>query len=377
MRILHIITGLNNGGAEAVLCRLITSDNGNIHQVISLIDSGIYGAHLIAEGIPTHTINMPSGRVTLKGLIRLYQLIRASNADVVQTWMYHADLIGGIIAKLAGKRVVVWGVRASDAHSHSSDLSSYIILWLSARFSKIVPARIIFASQAGKQIHNDMGYSCHKSVVISNGYSITEFLPDSVKREKLRADWGCSRGTVLIGMVGRWDPLKDHETLFLALSYLNGLINQNWFCILIGPNMTDANAELVALLDRYCLADRVMLCGSRRDIPAVMNALDVHVLSSKSEAFPNVVAEAMACGTPCVVTDVGDVKLIVGGTGWVVPPSDSYALAQALKEAIDEIHNTVKWQARKESCRSRILESYSLDRMVDAYNKVWTDLFYA
>lgn len=374
IRVLHIIAGLNNGGAEGVLYRITTADKENTHQVISLMDSGIYGTQLLAAGITIHTLGMPRGWMTLKGLFKLYQLIRTINPNVVQTWMYRADLIGGVVARLAGKRAVVWGVRASDAHSHTKNIASNLALWLGALLSKNIPARIIFASKAGERVHQGLGYPCTKSIVIPNGYNTAELIPDSVKRERLRTEWGCHREVVLIGMVGRWDPLKDHEVLIAALSHLKGLINQSWSCILIGPNMTDANVELVALLDRYCVANKVALGGPRSDITAVMNALDIHVLSSKSEGFPNVVAEAMACGTPCVVTDVGDAKLIVGDTGWVVSPSDALALARALKKAIGEMGDTTKWQEKKETCRSRILEGYSLDRMVDAYNKVWMDV---
>ena len=113
MRILHIITGLGNGGAEGVLYRLVTNDKRNTHHVISMMDSGLYGERLIAKGIPVYTLNMCLGPAMIKGLFKLYQLIRTINPNVVQTWMYHADFIGGIVARLAGKRVVIWGVRAS------------------------------------------------------------------------------------------------------------------------------------------------------------------------------------------------------------------------------------------------------------------------
>jgi glycosyltransferase involved in cell wall biosynthesis len=374
LKVLHVITSLGNGGAEAVLYRLTTGDDKNTHQVISLMNSGVYGTQLLDAGIPIHILDMPRGWMTLKGLFKLYQLFQTTNPDVVQTWMYHADLIGGVVARLSRKRSVVWGVRASDAHIHTKNIASSLVFWLSARLSKNIPARIIFNSKAGERVHKGVGYPSGKSIVISNGYNTNELIPDSVKRERLRAEWGFHRKEVLIGMVGRWDPLKDHEVLIAALNHLKGLINQNWSCVLIGTDMTDANAELVALLDRYCMTNKVALCGPCGDITAVMNALDIHVLSSKSEAFPNVVAEAMACGTPCVVTDVGDANLIVEDTGWVVPSSDPLALARALKEAIGEMEDTAKWQKRKETCRFRILGTYSLDRMVDGYNKVWMDV---
>ena len=174
-------------------------------------------------------------------------------------------------------------------------------------------------------------------------------------------------------MVGRWDPQKDHANLIAALSQLDSRNVPDWRCVLIGPNMTNANVSLVALLDQCNVHDHFLLLGSRSDIPAVMNALDLHVLSSVGEAFPNVVAEAMECGTPCVVTDVGDAGLIVGPTGWVVPHSDSAAFAGAVQEATVELANTAKWGNRKLACRSRIRDNFSLERMLISYRRVWAE----
>lgn len=375
MKILHIITSLSNGGAEAVLYRLSTGDKKNTCQVISLMDTGFYGEQLAAAGISVHTLNMPSGRVTLRGLLKLHRLIRTIKPDVIQTWMYHADLIGGVVGRLAGNRAVVWGVRASDAHTHNNNnIALALVLWLCAKLSRKIPAGIIFASQAGARVHNEMGYLNAKSVVIPNGYNIEELRPNPQTREMLRAEWHIRSGTIMIGMVARWDPLKDHENLIAGLYHLNAMGSMDWLCALIGPDMTYENRELSELLKRYGMERKIKLCGPHSDIPAVMNAIDIHVLSSKSEAFPNVVAEAMACGTPCVVTDVGDSSVIVGETGWIVSPSDPTALACALQESIWEMSDDVKWKARRATCRSRILENYSLERIVEEYNKVWKEV---
>jgi len=373
MRILHIITGLDNGGAEAALFRLTTADKENTHQVISLTDSGLYGERLAKAGVPVHILDMPHGRVTLKGLVKLYRLIRTINPDGVQTWMYHADLVGGVVARIAGKRAVVWGIRASYLVGGKTSGATLLLRWVCARISSVIPRRIVFNSDSGVRAHERLGYDGKKTAVIPNGYDMNQMRPDEDARILLRRSWGIEPSQVLLGMVARWDPLKDHANLIAALSQLDSRKVPDWRCVLVGSDMTDANASLVALLDQCNVHDRFLLLGPRSDIPAVMNALDLHILSSASEAFPNVVAEAMACGTPCVVTDVGDAGLIVGSGGWVVPHSDSASLAGAVQEAIVELTNTAKWEKRKAACRFRIRENFSLERMLISYRKVWAE----
>ena len=373
MHILHIITGLNNGGAEAVLYRLSTADKENTHQVISLMDFGLYGERLAKADVPVDTLNMPHGRVTIKGVLKLYRLIRGINPDVVQTWMYHADLVGGVVARIAGKRAVVWGIRASYLVVGKTSRATLLVRWMCARISSVIPKRIILNSDSGVHAHEPLGYDSKKMVVIPNGYDTNQIQPDEEARIILRKSWSIASNQILIGMVGRWDPQKDHANLIAALSQLDSRNVPDWRCVLIGPNMTNANVSLVALLDQCNVHDHFLLLGSRSDIPAVMNALDLHVLSSVGEAFPNVVAEAMECGTPCVVTDVGDAGLIVGPTGWVVPHSDSAAFAGAVQEATVELANTAKWGNRKLACRSRIRDNFSLERMLISYRRVWAE----
>jgi glycosyltransferase involved in cell wall biosynthesis len=374
MHILHIITGLNNGGAEAVLYRLTTADKENTHQVISLMDFGLYGERLTKADVPVHTLNMPRGRVTIKGALNLYRLIRSINPDVVQTWMYHADLVGGVVARMAGKRAVVWNIRASYLVGGKTSRATLLVRWACARISSVIPRRIVFNSNSGVHAHEALGYDSKKIAVIPNGYDTNQIQPDEKAGMLLRKSWGIEPNQVLLGMVGRWDPQKDHANLIAALSQLDSRKLPDWRCVLVGSDMTNANAAFVALLDQFNLHDRFLLLGPRSDISAVMNAFDLHVLSSAfGEAFPNVVAEAMACGTPCVVTDVGDVGLIVGPTGWVVPHSDSGALTGALQEAIVEMTNTAKWEKRKAVCRLRIREKFSLERMLISYRKVWVE----
>jgi len=371
MRLLHIITCLNNGGAEAVLYRLITADKQNSHQVISLMGPGLYGERLRVHGIPVHSLHMPRGWVTPRGLLKLYRLIHGINPDVIQTWMYHADLLGGIVAWFSGKREIVWNIRATRLQPEYISQSPPLVVRLCIALSNIIPKEIVVNSVQGWNFHSNLGYPDHKMIVVPNGFALSQLKPDSNARMKVRDELGMKQDYILLGMVARWDLLKDHANLLAAISLLKAEEVPNWRCVLIGPNMDGNNTELSELLKKYRVCDRVILIGPRSDIPAIMNALDLHVLSSVVEAFPNVVAEAMACGTPGVVTDVGDAAYIVGETGWVVPASNPQALASALRESRVSFTDQVMWSKRKAACRERILENFSLERMVSAYSRIW------
>lgn len=371
MRLLHIITGLNNGGAEATLYRLVTADRQNTHQVISLTGAGLYGDRLTAAGIPVHTLNLPRSRVSLRGLLKLCRLIRSINADVVQTWMYHADLIGGVVARLAGKSAIVWNIRATTLEPEYISRTPRLVVRLCVALSRVVPQTIVVNSERGRVIHGTLGYPVDKMVVVPNGYDLGQFRSDANARMKVRDELCMKQDQILLGMVARWDLLKDHANLITAISLLKADELPYWRCVLVGPHMDGNNDGLSELLEKHGVRDRVILIGPRDDIPAIMNALDLHVLSSVAEAFPNVVAEAMACCTPVVVTDVGDAALIVGETGWVVPPSDARALASALREAMLSMTDQETWSKRKAACRARIVENLSLERMASAYSRVW------
>lgn len=174
-------------------------------------------------------------------------------------------------------------------------------------------------------------------------------------------------------MVARWDPAKDHQSLVAALAKLPRGEKQLWQCVLVGPGMDEANSEVVGWLAHYGLTGSVRLCGATPNVPSVMSALDLHVLSSIVEGFPNVVAEAMACETPCVVTDVGDAALIVGDTGWVVAPGAPDALASGLSRALDAMTDRVAWRGRQQAARHRIASKFSVEAMVRSYGEVWQD----
>ena len=373
MKVLHVITDLNNGGAEAVLYRLATSDqqNGNQHHVVSMMDRGIYADRLEQAGVTVSTLDLPRGRVTWGGLVRLYQLVRQVRPDVVQTWMYHADLIGGVVARLAGVKAIAWGIRHANHDPAHNSRATLLIARLCARLSSWVPMKIVSCSVKATQLHQALGYRADKFINIPNGYALEKLKPDAQACRAVREELAIASDAFVVGMVARFDPQKDHQNLTSALGQIKQLGLQ-FVCLLVGVGMDASNTPLLAQLDAAGITANVKLLGARNDIPAVMNALDVHVLSSLGEAFPNVLAEAMACGIPCVTTDVGDAALIVGEHGWVVSPRKPAALAEGLLQAQTLFEKDRQaWQVLQHACREHIVAKFELSQMCARYRHAW------
>ena len=372
MRIVHIITGLGLGGAESVLYRIVRKTaKQNVVTVVSLTDGGLYAKRMQECGAEVRELGMKKGRLILRAVIELYRILRSQRPDIVQTWMYHADLIGGVVARAAGVKVVVWGIRNMRLDSRQTSVTTRFVAKLCAVLSKWVPSAIISCSKAAADVHRRLGYVAKKIVVVPNGVDLHMFAPNEKGGQSLRAKLQIEKDMFLIGMVSRFDPLKDHANLIGAINSLrqSGL---SFVCILVGSGMTEDNRRLRDMVSEARVEDSVRFLGPREDIPDVMNALDLHVLSSVGEAFPNVLAEAMACGTPCVSTDAGDSDLIIGNTGWIVPAENSQILADAIAAACRESANNEKeWLQRREMCRERIVDRFGLDKMVESYQNVW------
>lgn len=370
MKVLHVISGLNNGGAEGVLYRLCLADRGNTHAVISLTGEGVYSRQLRAAGISVHSPNLRHSFRDPSQLWELVRIVRWERPDVVQTWMYHADLLGGLAARLQGVPVV-WGIRHST-FTRGRRERTWWVARACALLSRRVPARIVACGHVARDVHAAIGYENSRIVVIPNGYDLDKLHPDAKLRRELRAQWNIPDDVFLLGMVARLHPEKNHRGLLDALRILKSRAS-GFACLLVGAGMSETHPFWQEVC-RWDLQDVVLPGGEQHDIAAVMNGLDLHVLSSVTEGFPNVVAEAMACATPCVVTDVGDAASIAGTTGWVVPPANPQELAGAILQAMEEKKTDPgKWETRRQTARARIAENFSLALMVERFNAVWQD----
>ena len=314
MKILHIITDLLLGGAESVLVEVASRGqrDGHTNVVVSLTDEQPLGERLRTAGIPVMALNMRPNRPDPRAILRLAKIIRAEKPDLIQTWMYHADLLGSVASLFAGRPPIVWGIHHTAADTATLNPRTYQILKLNARLSHSIPTRIICCAESAKTSHIDVGYRADRMTVIPNGVDVTRFKSNPTARAELRAELGLADKDFLIGLCARFHMTKDHGTFIKAA----GMIPNAQF-LLCGHDVTESNSALMKMIDEAGIRSRCHLLGPRNDMPRVYSALDMLVSSSRSEAFPLTIAEAMACGLPCVVTDVGDSAQIVGETGRV------------------------------------------------------------
>lgn len=373
LKIVHVISGLNVGGAEMALYRLLSrTDHRRFESiVVCLIESGPVGEKIQGLGIPAYSLGMGRGRPSARGLLRLVRLLHRERPHIVQTWLYHADLLGLISARLAGIPTVVWNLRASNM-----DMAQYRPLsgWTvrACAFLSRLPRVVVVNSEAGQAFHARIGYRPRAWILIGNGYDLEQFRPDAAARLNLRRELGVESNALLIGLVARFDPMKDHATFLRAAGELGRMKPAARF-VLAGEGVTVDNHLLSELIAQESLDGRVYRLGSRSDIPYLTAALDIASSSSAyGEGFPNMVAEAMACGVPCVVTDAGDSARIVCQTGVVVPPKNPQALAQGWQKLIEM--GVEGRQQLGQMARERVRTNYSLEQVARRYAELYLSL---
>jgi glycosyltransferase involved in cell wall biosynthesis len=371
MKILHLITGLSTGGAEMMLYKLVSRMNRDKFkiQVISLTDIGPVGKKIQDLGGSVETLGMKRGIPDPRMVFKLTRWLKKNRPDIIQTWMYHADLVGGLAARISGGIPVIWNIRHSNLDPGGNKKTTLWTAKACARLSSLLPSKIICCSRASKQVHSRLGYNENKMIVIPNGFDLDAFSPNKDARKQIRGQLGLDDETILIGLVARFDPQKDHKNFFQAA----GILHKNYpdvHFLLCGDDITRDNPSLNKWMDEADVRPVTHLLGRWDDMPSLQAAFDVASSSSSyGEGFPNIIGEAMACGVPCVVTDVGDSALIVGDTGIVVPPKDPDAMALAWKKLIE-----IGKEKRKKlghDARLRIRENFSLSSVVKQYEELY------
>jgi glycosyltransferase involved in cell wall biosynthesis len=287
--------------------------------------------------------------------------------------MYHADLLGGLAAWIARRDIgIAWNVRASRLDAASVRRRTIWMVRACTWMSRWLPDRVVCCGEVVRRVHRDLGYPEAKLEVIPNGIQTELFRPDPVTRASVRRELDVGEHDVLIGMAARFDPMKDHRTFIEAAGLLIAERPQARF-VLCGENVEPGNGIITNWARNAMVEGRCHLLGRRDDMPRITASLDVASLSSAvNEGWPNVIGEAMACGVPCAVTDVGESRQIVGETGRVVPIRDPSALAAAWRDLIDL--GSSGREALGRAARRRIEQHYGLAMTVRRYQTLYEDL---
>jgi len=389
MRVMHVITGLSTGGAETMLLKLLSAASERMeHVVVSLGDEGTIGPRIAALGIPVHCLGLQRNAPNPFRALSILPLARRIDPQLIQGWMYHGNLMasmagsslrssappgsaspeGELSKSAAGKPRVLWNIRQTIYDLRRER-------WLTAKFIRLGarlsagPAAIIYNSQTSAGQHEELGYRAEKRVIIPNGFDCQVLSPDDAARKAMRAELGVTDDAVLIGLVARYHPMKDHAGFLQAAGVVARSHLQARF-VLAGTDVSSKQPDLAEAIRENGLQDRIILLGERADIPRLNNSFDIACSASAwGEGFSNSIGEAMACGTPCAVTDVGDSAYIVGDTGLVAPPRETQAFANAIVGLI-EMGRTGRQQLGAKA-RKRIETEFSLPAIVQRYEELY------
>jgi len=373
VKIVHVITTLEAGGAQRMLYKLAVNSRQPTweYAVVTLSGGGVMERYFREHDIPVYSLGMRQGVPSIGALNKMNQFFREWQPDLIQGWMYHSNVLASTAEWMTNCDVpILWNVRHSLHDIKEEKLLTQLVIWWSKWLSS-TPETIIYNSAVSARQHENIGFDSSKTRVIPNGFDLRKYRPDSDKRAHIRAELGISDETVLIGKIARYHPMKDHENFLRAAAKIVNRSSDIHF-LLVGSNVDHSNEKLGSVVKELGLGTKVTLLGERHDIPAITAALDIATLASAwGEGFPNVVGEAMATGVPCVVTEVGDAGRAIGSTGKVCPPRDSDALANAWKHLVDlgeEGRRKLGDRARK-----RAEEKYSINQIVRRYETLYSD----
>jgi glycosyltransferase involved in cell wall biosynthesis len=356
MNVLLLTRDLKYGGAQRQLVVLAKGLHARGHRVVvsQFYSGGPLEQELLEAGVRIRPLQKRGRWDLLHFLLQLARVMREERPEIL--YSYLTDLPTLVLKPCFPSTKIVWGIRSSNVDLSRFDWFTRISYRLTFRLSHFADA-VIANSRVGRNDHIAQGYPRGKVIVIPNGIDTQGFCPDPEARRHVRSEWGIQDHEELIGIVGRLDPVKDHPTFLQAASLLSQEHNHLRF-VCVGDGQTEYRKSLHQLTRSLGLTEQVIWPGGRSDMPAVFNALDLLASSSTTEGFSNVIAEAMACGVPCVATNVGDSAWLMGNLGEVVPPRDPVALAKAMGKVLD------RRPQNSAQIRRHIVEQFSVEKLV-------------
>ena len=368
MKILHIIDSLGDGGAERILSNVCINEVSNIHIVVSLSKKGKYSEILARNKIKLFHLDIKKIVDLIPALIRLFRIIKNTSPNIVFTWLYYSTLIGSLASKICKINNIQWNIRHSDISSKRLKLRTKIVVKICSFLSNYIPSKIVYCSQQSLKNHTEIGYSKNKSIIIHNGVNTDEFRPIN-KKQKLKKIYNLPNKLPVIGMVARDSVDKDYATLIESYKILKNK-KIKFFGVMIGKGV-NKNKKILEKIKEYKLSKDIKIFGQKNNIHEMMNVIDIGVLSSFSESFPNVLTELMSTEIPCITTNQGESMRIVAKTGWIFKTGDAKSLSIKIEKAINEYKNKRLWKIRKKRARDRVLKLFTNKIMIDHYKNLW------
>lgn len=370
MKIFHIIPTMEIGGAESFLEKIvILSPPTEHHEIICLKRRGKIGDRLVANGFKVHQLNLNNIFVFPFCFFKLVNFLRSENPAVVQTWMYHSDLLGGIAAKFASCKKIIWSIRCTNTLTlRGSSISGYFSMKLCSWLSRLIPHKIICVAHKAMEQHIQYGYDSSKMLVVQNGFHLNTATYNRSYITKIRDKISIDEDSLVIGSVARFNAYKDHLNFINAALKVINKFPKTIF-LMVGTDITKSNVELFNIIQSAGMEKNFRLLGEYHEMDDIYHAMDIFCLHSRSEGFPNVLGEAMSSGLPCISTDVGDASELLGNNGMIIDPENYIQLSNAMEKII--LLSNEERMRMGENGMKRIKAKYSINKALNIYSQLY------
>ena len=375
MKILHVVTCLNTGGAEMQLCGLCErlQTLGFEQKVVSMLPEGALSSRIRSSGIECVHLDLRQDWPDPRRLRALRNEMTSFRPAVVHSWMYHACVYSSVASTCMRPEIPqIWSIHFSCLGFPGNSLSTMAAVAACRILSHQKKIHIAYCAEAAKREHESRGFRKQRAVFIPNGYDSVKFRRRPELRDRIRTQLNIPEDATVIGLVARFEPIKDHAGFLEAAALARQGDSRKLVYVLCGGEIEESNATLMSLIEKNGLGSSVVLAGKRSDIESVYSAFDVLALSSRGEAFPNVICEGMLSELPCISTDVGDCRTIIGDTGTIVPVGSPVALGQAIRNLAqlpEEERRRLGAKARERIIARYPMEAY-LAKHISLYNEL-------
>ena len=366
----HVINDLRKGGTNNCFVNLIQSTSKN-SIIICINKKGFYYEYLISRGFSVYYLDFSSVINFIKSLYKIMIVLKKERNSILNCWLYKSCLFGGLISIIFRNKKIIWNIRHSDTEFKIENAKKHLLIRLCSIISNFKKINIIYNSSCALKSHKKIGFRSNNFQIINNSFDSIKFKNSKSKNKFLRK-YNINKDKLIISMYGRYHPIKNHEILLQSIAKISRSI-PNIHLFLAGRGISNKNVKLTRAIESFSLQNMTTLAGylEDQDLIDAYSSSDITVLTSKSESFPNVIGESMACMTPCVSFNVGDCKYLIGNTGWVTRKNNLKELINTLKKALKITKNENKWQKIRIDCSERIKDLFNYEKEIKKYKNFY------